>query len=308
MNNLKIGQGYNKKELAKIINEPKVTNLQTGLLYCDNHNATILFVTLDKKKKEQQLHYNDFFNGEYFEWDSQNSQSFGSSRIQAMYNGDVSVHLMARVYSKLKSKTQPFIYCGELDYFTHDKSSRNPVHITFHCKDFQFESKNDELKELYNWKPGDAGAQTTFIPNYKKPISSKSKLTYKKPDMTERLGLVTSRVGQGYYREQILEKWNYKCAITKCNTFKILIASHIVAWKDSTDEERLDPENGILLSPNYDALFDKHLISFSDEGFIIFSKNIKSEDLKKLGIDTNAKIEVNAAMKNYLKKHREKLK
>jgi hypothetical protein len=308
MSNLKIGHGYDKKEMAVIINEPKAAGVQTGLLYCDNQNSTFLFVTLDKKKKEEQLHYNDFFEGDYFEWDSQNIQSFASDRIQDMYTNKVNVYLMARVSDKLKGKTQPFIYCGKLEYYSHDESSNNPVHITFTCKDFQFDNPNDDLKLLYNWKPGDVGRNIDFKPNYKKTINPKRKVNYKKPNSTERKGLVTSRVGQGYYRQQILEKWNYTCAVTKCNIPKILIASHIVSWKDSTEEERLDPENGILLSPNYDSLFDKHLITFSDDGSIIFSKSLKAEEIAKLGIDTNAKIEVNLEMLPFLKKHHSQLK
>ena len=56
---------------------------------------------------------------------------------------------------------------------------------------------------------------------------------------------------------------------TNCSILKILIASHIVPWKEASDNERLDVENGILLSPTIDALFDKHLISFNDDGSII---------------------------------------
>lgn len=204
---LQIGHGYNKVELSDLINEPKAAALQVGLLYCDNRNTTILFVTLDKKKKEKQLHYNDFFDDDYFEWDSQNKQSFESDRIQAIYNQKVDVHLMARVSDKLKGKTQPFIYCGELKYFSHDETSSYPVHITFQSTDFQYETQNESLKELYNWKPGDVGRRGAFKTNYKKPISEKLKTKFKKPNKTERKGLVISRVGQGYYRQQVLEKW-----------------------------------------------------------------------------------------------------
>jgi len=308
ISNLKIGNGYNKKELAELINEPKASGLQTGLLYCDNQNSTFLFVTLDKNKKEKQLHYNDFFDGDYFEWDSQNRQSFNSERIQAMYTNKVNVYLMARVSDKFKGRTQPFIYCGQLEYFSHDESTNNPVHLTFTCLDYQFDNPNDELKSLYNWKPGDVGRNIAFKPNYKKPINPKRKASYKKPNSTERKGLVTSRVGQGYYRQQVLEKWNYTCAVSNCNIPKILIASHIVPWKDSTEEERLDPENGILLSPNYDSLFDKHLITFKDDGTILFSKSLSSEEVAKLGININAKIEVNIEMLPFLKRHRSQLK
>ena len=62
--------------------------------------------------------------------------------------------------------------------------------------------------------------------------------------------------------------------LTGSDVLKILISSHIVPWSECTDDERLDVDNGILLSPNVDALFDKHLISFSDEGELITSNAI----------------------------------
>ena len=86
-----------------------------------------------------------------------------------------------------------------------------------------------------------------------------------------------------------------------------MIASHIVPWKDSSDEERRDVNNGILLSPTYDALFDKHLISFDDSGSIIISSKIKNL-VNLLGIDPNAKVKVDDDMKNYLTRHREQFR
>ena len=71
---------------------------------------------------------------------------------------------------------------------------------------------------------------------------------------------------------------------------------------------KINPENGILLSPNYDALFDKHLISFTDDGALIISKSIEIEDLAKLGIETSVEITVNEEMKPFLQRHRRLLK
>lgn len=71
-----------------------------------------------------------------------------------------------------------------------------------------------------------------------------------KPNLTERQGLITSRVGQGAYRKSILHRWSYKCAATDYNDIRVLIASHILPWKDAKDEQRLDVDNGILLSPD----------------------------------------------------------
>ena len=126
------------------------------------------------------------------------------------------------------------------------------------------------------------------------------------PNSTERSGLVTSRVGQGAYRKRIIHRWQYECAVTKFNKLDILIASHIVPWSKSTDEERLDVHNGILLSPTYDALFDKHLISFENDGKIILSPSIETEAFSKIGVTGKEKITgLSEYNEQYLAKHRQ---
>lgn len=138
-------------------------------------------------------------------------------------------------------------------------------------------------------------------------LAAESKPIYKLdlPNVTERTGLVTSRVGQGAYRKSIIHRWEYQCAVTGFNKLDVLIASHIVPWKDSTDQERLDVNNGILLSPVYDALFDKHFISFENSGKIILSDSIEKEAFKKIGVTGEEKIELfNSDNTLYLGKHR----
>lgn len=137
---------------------------------------------------------------------------------------------------------------------------------------------------------------------------SNSDSDYKIPDKTSRKGLVTSRVGQGEYRRRILRRWGFKCAVNGSRIKEVLIASHIVPWRESTNEERLDVDNGILLSPVYDALFDRQYISFDDSGFIILSKALSRADFSKIGVDGSEKIE-NLTDKNkiYLERHRKKL-
>ena len=85
---------------------------------------------------------------------------------------------------------------------------------------------------------------------------------------------------------------------------RLLIASHIVPWSDSTDNERVDPDNGILLSPNVDALFHRHLLSFTDEGEIVCAQSISEDDLRMMGIDPSATITVSEGMRPYLSRHR----
>lgn len=113
---------------------------------------------------------------------------------------------------------------------------------------------------------------------------------YFAPTVTERSGLVVSRVGQGAYRKSIINRWENRCAVTGFNDKRILIASHIHPWKDAKGDERLDVSNGILLSPTYDALFDKHLITFEHSGNIVLSEDISQDQYKKVGVTGKERI------------------
>ena len=129
-------------------------------------------------------------------------------------------------------------------------------------------------------------------------------LEFNLPTVTERSGLVTSRVGQGAYRKRIIHRWEYKCAVTNFNKLDILIASHIVPWSKATDHERLDVNNGLLLSPTYDALFDKHLITFDNKGKIQLSDKIENSAYQKIGVTGKEQI-TDLSMYNiqYLDRH-----
>ena len=128
------------------------------------------------------------------------------------------------------------------------------------------------------------------------------------PNETERKGLVTSRVGQGAYRKRIIHRWEYQCAVTGFDKLEVLVASHILPWSKASNEERLDVHNGILLSPTYDALFDKHFISFDTKGKIVLSDKIETSAFQKVGV-TGKEFIKNLSHYNefYLDQHRVKL-
>jgi predicted restriction endonuclease len=105
-----------------------------------------------------------------------------------------------------------------------------------------------------------------------------------------------------------LYRWEFRCAVTNFNKPDILIASHIVPWKNASNDERLDVDNGILLSPNYDALFDQHLISFENDGKIILSGNLLEYNYNEIGVTGKERIkDLTSANKKYLERHRELL-
>lgn len=115
---------------------------------------------------------------------------------------------------------------------------------------------------------------------------------------------VESRLGQGKYRQELIKIWG-KCAVTEFERVDLLISSHIKPWLKSTDIERLDPFNGLLLSPSLDKLFDRGYISFTDEGNIIISSLMDEEDITKIGLNKTMKLyKVEPNCIPYLKYHR----
>jgi len=74
---------------------------------------------------------------------------------------------------------------------------------------------------------------------------------------------VKTRVNQNVFRQMVLANYQNRCAVTGINLPELLVASHILPWS-SHEKERLNPENGICLSPLYDKAFDKGLIGFNE--------------------------------------------
>lgn len=121
---------------------------------------------------------------------------------------------------------------------------------------------------------------------------------------TTKESIINARIGQGNFRKDLIKRWSGKCAITGISISSLLIASHIKPWALSTNEERLDPDNGLLLSPNYNALFDKFLISFSESGELIKSDRVSWEDLNLLNIYPQSKLlGLTEGNKSYLRYH-----
>ena len=122
---------------------------------------------------------------------------------------------------------------------------------------------------------------------------------------TEKEAIIRARIGQGQFRNLLLSYWK-GCSITCCKLTNILIASHIKPWRNSNNQERLDMFNGLLLTPNYDKLFDLGFISFDNNGEIIFSKEFPKSERRILGIDNHTHlISVDERHFEYLKFHRE---
>jgi hypothetical protein len=303
---LTLGATYSRRGLSSLLGEPTLGHSREGIFYCTRSSMTLLLVDLEKQDKENRFHFNDYFESEFFHWDSQPAQHLATPRIRELVDGTVNTLLFARRSQKIKRKTQPFVYCGRLEFAESEPDTAKPAHLIFRSLDYDDYSTNDDLLDLYLWEPKWWGKTTTNTTSKSGEISADRRKRHTPPTETERSGLTTSRVGQGWYRQEVLEKWGGRCPVTGLSIRRLLIASHIVPWSDSTDDERLDPDNGILLSPNVDALFDRHLLSFTDEGEIVCARSISEDDLRTMGIDTSATIRVSEGMRRYLSRHRER--
>lgn len=122
---------------------------------------------------------------------------------------------------------------------------------------------------------------------------------------TTKLQLIQARYGQGKFRESLLSLYP-ECPITNINLNTLLRASHIKPWRNSTNFERLDKFNGLILTAHFDALFDKGYISFEDEGSLLISKSC-IDVIDKLNINRNITIKIYDESKKYLKWHRDNI-
>jgi putative restriction endonuclease len=122
---------------------------------------------------------------------------------------------------------------------------------------------------------------------------------------TQKLQLVQSRRGQGVYRKN-LEGFEKACRLTGLSDLQHLRASHIKPWRASTDYEKLDGNNGLLLSPHVDHLFDRGFISAANDGKLLVSSMLGADTLGRWGIDALTELgPFRPEQISYLEFHRE---
>ena len=115
-----------------------------------------------------------------------------------------------------------------------------------------------------------------------------------------------ARKGQGIYRDKMLQECPF-CPITMINDERLLIASHIKPWAVSSDDEKLDPKNGFMLSPLYDKLFDRGLMTFTEDRRIILSNWLSPKNKERLGVKDGQFIQMlplDDARQSYMQFHR----
>ncbi len=117
-------------------------------------------------------------------------------------------------------------------------------------------------------------AHSTIVPDLKSINNNR--------DITTRETLANARVGQGAFRVQVLDLWGRRCCVTGTKVLDAIRASHIKPWRESDNNERLDPNNGLPLVATLDALFDAGLITFSANGILLTSNQLKKSEITLL--------------------------
>jgi|GEM_PF-966377 len=112
------------------------------------------------------------------------------------------------------------------------------------------------------------------------------------------------RRGKEQFRESLLPLWNGECPLCGISISDVLRATHAKPWKDSSDAERLDPFNGVLLCANHSALYSAGHIAFTGGGRLHISSKILEEHYPIYRLKKGVKISVSPEHATYLRWHK----
>lgn len=266
---LQIGARYDRPTLAQLWGYESFQAISRGVVTPRGSTQIILFVTRVKQASFTQ--FNDFTSGDLLYWEGESGHG-SDDRIIGAPAADVEIHLFYR-----EIHHTPFEYRGLIELLTHELRTTDPSRFVFRLK-----HDLGELDDLSVHQHELADAPPT-----------------------EREALVKARLGQGRFRQQLLQFWG-GCSVSGAWLPAVLRASHIKPWRACSNAERLDPANGLLLLPQYDSLFDQGYITFSDAGDLIVSSAIASIPPAALGLDLAAKIrKLVPGQSAYLQHHRQ---
>jgi len=250
---LKIGNLYDRPVLAAMWGYESFQAIAKGVVTPKGQNLIVLFVTRFKQRSLTQ--YDDYIEDGLLYWEGEDGHGNDQRVVQAEERG-TAIHLF---YRELHHR--PFEYKGLLCLSHHDLRVERPSRFIF-----ALQSPDPIQNDLVAHEE-----EIQVVPE------------------TERLELRKSRIGQGRFREGLIQSWG-GCAVTGATQMDVLKASHIKPWRHSTNEERLSPANGLLLAPTLDTLFDAGYVSFAEDGKILTSIAITPENYSRLGVSAEMKL------------------
>ena len=179
-----------------------------------------------------------------------------------------------------------YVYCNSPEACRQVCNSINDI-VRAVCKGL-LAITNEQLASTLNKVPLEAGEIdfSEFEPCHDQDGLTTADGSALSLEATEALRQIKQRRGQELYRKRLEQLWGGRCAVTGIAIPELLRASHAKPWaKCESAEERLSPFNGFLLCTSLDALFDKFLISFADDGQILIAPHLKLSELQLVGIN-----------------------
>jgi hypothetical protein len=121
--------------------------------------------------------------------------------------------------------------------------------------------------------------------------------------VTEKVMLTKSRVGQGIFKTRVADV-EVRCRLTGVADVRFLIASHIKPWAKCCNEERLDGNNGLMLSPHVDFLFDRGYITFKGNGEVMVAREAV-ETMREWSLTPISSVPLSNEQEEYMRYHRQ---
>lgn len=252
LSGIQIGKKFDRPWLAAEWGFAGHEAISKGVFCPKGGGQIILFVTRIKQKGFEQ--FNDYISGEYLFWEGESKHGHDERIVRA--GGNEEIHLFYR-----EIHHSSFEYKGLVELIDHNLQADRPSKFVFRL--FHDLSARDDLRMHQR--------EISILPE------------------TERESVIKARIGQGIFRKQLLEMWD-GCAVTGVKLPDLLRASHIKPWRNSTNPERINRYNGLLLLPQYDHLFDKGFISFDDEGQLLRSPALDRIPISQLGISATDRL------------------
>lgn len=250
---LELGRLYTRPKLADLWGYRGYQALARGVFTPREGGHIVLFVT--RQKQEALTQYRDFISGDSLHWEGEEGHGTDERIARAHVRGE-DVHLFYRDIHHT-----PFRYHGTLRITSARFLIDRPSRFIFRL--------------VHDMSPVDD------LATHERELAGTPE--------TERMALQKARLGQGEFREGLLDYWQ-GCAVTGIDPPELLRASHIKPWRLSTNPERLDKFNGLLLLPQYDHLFDRGYITFGERGELVASPAIVTLPERLLGIMQEARL------------------
>lgn len=279
---LKVGNEYTLNDVANLLGVQTNALTRRGVFRTSGADCFVIFINLQKKDDATPYQDHLFEPSALLFWEGQTTMRMAEDSFDRGLDCHVFIHNVTKT---------PYTYYGRAVPI---RQHRNP--------------------------PGKPSRFVLYLPEYaeytntgikiSEEISEVEKMLIPASGPTESETFQKIRTRQSEYRKNVIKLWHGQCAVTGVDETSWLIASHIKPWRESTDKERIDPRNSLLLSPNYDKLFDRGVISFNpSNGRIILPESMSAafwRNLDRLGISDEKELAfVPEGTDKYLEYHRQ---